>query len=146
MTMMLNGTRPHPLAIQFMLDGTPVVPVRDDRDPAGRLLDELDSLISDLDTAIADADAARQVIADAESEMAIIEASVTLGIEGRNEALRKALIVLALRDDAGFQALAATAREARASLRAAERRLVIIKQRIGLVWAAVQVQLAGLEA
>ena len=39
---------------------------------------------------------ARAVISDAETEQAIIEASITLGIEAKNAESRKALLVLAL--------------------------------------------------
>ena len=111
--------------------------VRDDADRAGALLDELDSLIADLDAALADASTARLVIADAEVEMAVIEASVTLGTTGPNETARKAAVTLALRDEPGYQTLAATAREARAGLYTAERRCAVTKQRIALVRAAL---------
>ena len=65
-------------------------------DRAGALLDELDSFITELSGAMEDATTARQVIADAESEQAIIEASISLDIEGKNETARKALLVLGL--------------------------------------------------
>ena len=66
-------------------------------DQAGALLDELDTLISDLDAALAEQHAARLVIADAELEMALIEASLTLSTNGGNAETRKATVFLALR-------------------------------------------------
>jgi hypothetical protein len=97
----------------------------------------MDGLISELDRALADAAAARIVIADTETEMAVIEASITLTTSGPNETARKAAVTLALRDDGGYQSFAAAVREARASLYSAERRQTIAKQRIYLLRAAV---------
>ena len=107
-------------------------------DRAGALLDELDTLISELGDALADADAARRVIADAETEMEMIAASLTLATEGRNDEMeRKARLALALRADAGYRSLAQTVRHARASLLPAERRATLVRQRIALVRAAL---------
>ena len=107
------------------------------------LLDKLDAFIDELDAAHADASAARLVVSDAEAEMAIIEASLTLDIEGKNETERKARLVLALRDDGGYQELARTARHARATLLDAERRVAVVKQRIGLMRAALALVAGG---
>ena len=106
---------------------------------AHALLETLDALIGELDSALADAGTARLVVSDAEAEMAIIEASLTLDIEGKNETERKARLVLALRDDGGYQELARTARDARTALFQAERRLTVTKARIGLVRTALAV-------
>lgn len=111
----------------------PIVRVPADTDRAGALLDELDTLIGELDSALADTNAARLVISDAEMEMELIAASITLMAGGKNEAERKARLALALREDAGYQHFAATARAARASLFGAERRAAVLKQRIALV-------------
>jgi hypothetical protein len=92
---------------------------------------------TDLDDALADAAAARIVIADTETEMAVIEASITLGTSGPNETARKAAVTLALREDAGDQSFATAVREARVSLYSAERRQVVAKQRIYLLRAAL---------
>ena len=115
----------------------PTVRDPDALDPTGALLDELDSLIAELDAALGDHNAGRTVVADAELELSIIEASLTLTTEGRNEAERKARLVLALREDGGYQALAAAAREARATIHQAERRLTVVKERCRLVRAAL---------
>lgn len=106
-------------------------------DRAGCLLDELDSFIAELDDIMRDQAAARLVIGDAESEQAIIEASLTLTTDGKNEAARKAALTLALAEDAGYQRLAAVVREARAALFDADRRLSVVKARMALVRAAL---------
>lgn len=101
------------------------------------LLDEFDTLITRMDDALAEQTTARAVLAGAESEMAVIEASHQLGIEGKNEAERKARLVLALRDDAAFQTFVAAAREARATLAEVDRVLIVTRYRIQLVRAAL---------
>lgn len=103
----------------------------------GFLLDELDAMIAHLDAAIGDANAARLVMFDTETEMAVIEASVTLATTGANAAARKAAMLLALRDDAAYQTFAAAVRDARVNLFHAERTIAVVKQRIGLMPAAV---------
>jgi hypothetical protein len=118
-----------------MMDTIPTIAHLTDR--AGALLDELDSLISDLDAAIGDQYAARAVLADAELEMSVIEASITLDTTGPNETARKAAVTLALRQDPGYAELARTAREARTALHDADRRYQVIKARCGLVRAAL---------
>lgn len=115
----------------------PAVRVPPASDRAGALLDELDTLIADLDGALADAAAARLVITDAETEMELIAASLTLETEGKNEAERRARLTLALRDEPGYQHFAATARAARSGLFTAERRAAVVRQRIALVRAAL---------
>ena len=115
----------------------PAVRVPDDTGRAGALLDELDSLIAELDAALADANAARLVITDAETEIEMITASVTLDTTGPNETARKAAITLALRDDPEYQTHAQAARHARAGLLDAERRAAVVRQRIALVRAAL---------
>ena len=122
----------------YVLPGFPGPTIRDtEPDRAGALLDELDSLITELDSAIGDQNTARLVLADAELELSVIEASLTLTTEGKNEAERKARLVLALRDDGGYQTLASAAREARAAVHDTERRLTVIKERCRLVRAAL---------
>src|SRR5439155_11953634 len=111
--------------------------VRDEPDRGGALLDELDDVIAVLDAALADQCAARVVIADAETELAIIEASHMLAVTGGNEASRKAALTLALRDDAAYQQLARTVRDARAAYHEAERRCVVAKERCRLLRAAL---------
>lgn len=106
-------------------------------DHGGALLDELNTLIADLDAVLADQSAARLTIADAEAEMSLIEASLALTTEGKNESERKARLTLALRDDAGYQELARVARDSRAALYDADRRLAVIKERCRLVRAAL---------
>ena len=112
-------------------------------DRGGALLDELDTLISDLDATLADQAAARLAVADAAAEMAIIDASLALSIEGKNEAERKARLTLALRDDGGYQELCRVAREARAALHDADRRATVIKARMQLVRAALALLATG---
>ena len=128
-------------SLQWTLGGDlvplPITDLDPDRDRGAALLDELDDLISSLDATLADQRTARLVLADAESEAAIIEASITLTVEGRNEQERRARLTLALRDDAGYQELTRVAREARASLYDCERRLAVLKARVGLVRAAI---------
>jgi hypothetical protein len=79
----------------------------------------------------------RIVIADTKTEMAVIEASITLTTSGPNETARKAAVTLALHEDAGYQSFAAAVREARANLYSAERRQTVAKQRISLLRAAL---------
>ncbi len=120
------------------LNGTAPLPVRDTTgDRGAALVDELDDLIAALDEALANQTAARLVIADAELEMSIIEASVTLTVEGRNETERKARLTLALAEDAGYRTHAQAARDARLAMWEAERAIAVVKQRIGLVRAAL---------
>ena len=118
-----------------MLDTYTVRDVEQDRTAA--LLDELDSLIAALDAALAEQNGARATIADGELEMQLIAASLTLSTEGRNESERRARLTLALHDDPGYQACAATVRHARAALLSAERTITIIKARMALVKAAL---------
>src|SRR5436190_2135752 len=94
-------------------DHVPAVCVPADADRAGALLDELDDLITLIDSVMQDQIAARVVLTDAEIEQAIIEAELTLTVEGKNETERKARLTLALRDDAAYQTHASAAREAR---------------------------------
>lgn len=110
--------------------------------PAAALI-QLDSLITDLDHALAEANTARLVISDAEGEQAIIEASVSLSIEGKNETARKALLTLALRDDLGYRELSRTSRDARTALLDAERRIAVLKERIRLVRAALALHIGA---
>ena len=124
----------------------PAVRIPPDADRPGALLDELDTLIADLDAALADANAARLVITDAEMEMELIAASVTLDTTGPNDTARKAAITLALRDDPAYQTHAQAARHARAGLLDAERRAVVVKQRITLVRAALALAANGQDA
>ena len=106
-------------------------------DRSGGLLDELDDLIAALDATLADQAAARLAIADAEAEQAIIEASLMLATEGRNETERKARLALALHANPGYQELCRVARDGRATLFACDRRTVVIKERCRLVRAAL---------
>ena len=110
-----------------------------EHDRAGALLDELDTLITDLGDALAEQNAARLVAADAETEMEMRAASVSLIIDGRNEGERKARLTLALGEDAGYQQLAQAARHARAGLHDADRTITIVKARMALVRAALAV-------
>ena len=106
-------------------------------DRSGALLDELDDLIAALDATLADQAAARLAIADAEAEQAIIEASLMLATEGKNEGERKGRLTLALHADPGYAELARVARGARAVLFDADRRVAVIKARMQLVRAAL---------
>ncbi len=60
--------------LQFTLDGGVVLPVRDDGDPARRLLDELDDHLATLDIALADQAAALQLLAEADRLVSITRA------------------------------------------------------------------------
>ena len=113
---------------------------------AGALLDELDTLISDLDAALAEQHAARLVIADAELEMALIEASATLSTNGSNTETRKASVLLALKADPAHQTHAQAVRSARAGLFTAERTATITKERLRLVRAALALLTNGTTA
>jgi hypothetical protein len=137
MALHTNGTLPHPAELAQVR--AEVLTVRDpDASYRGAgLLDELDTLITDLDDAMQDAATARTVIADTETELEIIAASYALGITGSNETARKAALVLALAVDEAHKVHSQTVRHARASLFTAERRIAIVKQRIGLVRAAL---------
>jgi hypothetical protein len=114
----------------------PMIAALHDRGAA--LLDELDTLITELAAIVAEQGAARAVLADTESELAVIEASLSLSIEGRNEQERKARLVLALHEDAGFQELTRIVREARASIHQTEGRMLVTKERCRLVRAALE--------
>ena len=69
-----NGHRPIPvMGIQFTLDGTPVIPVRDDdrADRGAALLDELDDRLTELDAALSDQAAVLQLLADADRRVSM---------------------------------------------------------------------------
>ncbi len=75
MTTQLNGSRPLAVEmLQFTLDGGVVLPVRDDGDPARRLLDELDDCLTTLGTALADPAAARGLLAEADRMVSLTRA------------------------------------------------------------------------
>jgi hypothetical protein len=112
-------------------------------DGGGALLDELDSLITELNDTLSEQITARIVIADAETEMSVLDASITLGTTGPNELARKAAITLTLHNDAGYQELARVARDARAMLFESERQLTVLKHRIGLVKSALALVVAN---
>ena len=73
MTMMLNGRHPMPVQmLQFMRDGGAVLPVRDDPDRAGALLDDYDTAIAALDHALNERNAAAALWDDADRRVRII--------------------------------------------------------------------------
>lgn len=115
------------------------LPVRDDGDPAGRLLDEFDTLVGLIEAAMHDMEAARATVAETDVQMEVLHASATLAAPGGNEAVRRAAVVLQLRDDPEYQTHAQTNRAARAELHASERRLTVAKLRLSLVKAALMV-------
>ena len=64
--------------LQFTLDGGAVLPVHDDGDRAGALLDELDDLIVTLDAALAEQVAARTALGEADRTARVTEARIAL--------------------------------------------------------------------
>lgn len=75
MTTLTNGHTPAAVQmLQFTLDGGVVFPVRDEGDPARRLLDELDDGITTLDTALADQAAALGLLAEADRKVSMARA------------------------------------------------------------------------
>ena len=100
-------------------------------------LDAWDTALADLDQALRDAATARRDLAAATTQAEVLEASALLTVEGKNEAERKARLVLALRESAAYQLATADAQEARERLADAERRIVTRKERCRLLRAAV---------
>jgi hypothetical protein len=101
-------------------------------------LDEYDSAIAALDLALRDADAARRDLEAARRELELIEARhVAAGIDGRNEAERKARLLLALLDDPAYRNADDRARDACEAQRDAERRVRVLMERCRLLRAAV---------
>jgi hypothetical protein len=124
---------------QLVLEGFPLpLPVRGRiSDRGAELLDELDTCITLLDGLLSEQEAARLVIVDAETEQAVIDASLTLTTEGRNEQERRARLTLALRADPTYQQLAAAVREARAVTFGTERRVTVLRARMTLIRAVL---------
>jgi hypothetical protein len=114
-----------------------ILTVIDDQEAGGRLLDELDDLVGVIEAAMLDQEAARMTVMETDAELEVLSAEATLGAEGSNETLRKAAVVLALRNNPEYQQHLQTNRSARAELHAAERRLAIAKLRVQLVKSAL---------
>lgn len=120
------------------LASIPVISV----EPASGLatLDEYDSAIAALDAALRDAEAARRRLDRARREMDILEARhIVNGVTGRNDAERKARLLLALLDDDEYRDADERAREATEDQRVGERRVTVAKERCRLMRAALAV-------
>jgi hypothetical protein len=104
-------------------------------------LDEFDDLVKLIESAMLDQEAARVVVMDTDSEMELMHASATLSVEGSNEAVRRAAVVVQLRNSAEYQTYQRANREARAALHTAERRLAVSKLRLTLVKSALMLMI-----
>ncbi len=104
-------------------------------------LDDWDSTIADLDRALADAAAARRDLLSVEAETELLEARAVLAVTGGNAETRKATVAVQLAESVAYQDLVAEAREARARLADAERRVLILRQRCHVHRAAIHVAL-----
>lgn len=78
MTMATTFTAPRPILHSYPLPGFPVPLVTVPDDPAGALLDELDTLIAELDAAIAEQDAARCTAATLDRRCSVIRERLEL--------------------------------------------------------------------
>ena len=117
------------------MNGT--VPSIERPDPRAEL-DAYDDMIAALDHAYRDADAARREIDAARRDMDIAEARIIVaGVEGKNEAERKARLLLALLDDAAYRDADQRAQDAAEALRHAERQVRILTERCRLLRAAL---------
>ena len=101
-------------------------------------LDLYDDMIAALDCAYRDADAARRELDAARRDMDVAEARRLLaGVDGKNEAERKAYLLLALLDDAAYRDADQRAQDAAEVLRHAERQVRILTERCRLLRAAL---------
>ena len=106
-------------------------------DPRGDL-DVYDDTIDALDAAYRDADAARRELDAARRSMDVAEARIVVaGIEGKNEAERRARLLLALLDDAAYRHADWRAQEAAEGQRNAERQVRIVTERCRLLRASL---------
>ena len=112
------------------------VPAIERHDPRADL-DAWDSAIADLDAAYTTAAQARLALERHQRHLEAIEASVALGIEGKNAEERRARLVLALNDDPRHLAAVRAIDEHRAQLLDAERRVQVTKERCRLMRAAL---------
>ena len=107
-------------------------------------LDVYGDTIAALDRAYRDADAARRQLDAARQEMDIAEARRLLaGVEGKNEAERKAHLLLALLDDADYRDADQRVQDATDALRHAERQVRILTERCRLLRAALALHAAS---
>ena len=100
-------------------------------------LDAYDTAISELDTALTDAARERGVIQEMGTEMALIEAHVSLSVEGKNEAERKARLTVHLARDKRYQDELGAARMWRTMKAESEHRAAVARERCRLIRAAL---------
>ena len=120
-------------------------PIRIERtDPRGDL-DVYEDTIAALELAYRDADAARRELDAARRDMEVAEARrIIQGVEGKNEAERKASLLLALLQDGRYRDADERAQAAAEELRQAERSVRVLTERCRLLRAALALQ-AGAE-
>lgn len=101
-------------------------------------LDLYDDTIAALDLALRDADLARRTLDAARRTMDTIEARHTVaGLPGKNEAERKAYLLLALLDDIAYRDADGLARDAADQQRASERQVRVLTERCRLLRASL---------
>lgn len=96
-------------------------------------LDAWGDQVVTLNLALTDAASARDRMAESADALSLIEAEVTLSIEGKNEPERKARLTLALAAHAGYQETRGAQRETRLRLADAERRAEMARQQCRLL-------------
>ena len=101
-------------------------------------LDAYDSAIAELDAALTDAARERLIIHEAGTELALMEAQVSLTVEGRNEAERKARLTVALHENSEYEQARVRDRDARFRLADAERRVMVARERCRLLRCALE--------
>lgn len=101
------------------------------------LLAEYERQIAALDQALRDSAAARQALELDGDQISYIEAETTLGVDGRNEAERRAKLAIELQENPDYQAALTARRATRESLADAERRSTIAAERCRMLRAAL---------
>ena len=120
----------------------PVIPV--EPLPGLALLDEYDNVIAALDLALRDADAARRTLDHARRRMDVAEARIiAAGVEGKNEAERKARLLLALLEDRPHRDADQQAQDAAEEQRQAERQVRVVTERCRLLRASLALYSGG---
>ncbi|MBI2760400.1 MAG: hypothetical protein HYX51_03110 [Chloroflexi bacterium] len=110
---------------------------------AAEALAEYERQITDLDQALRDAAAARQALELDGDQLSYIEAETTLHVDGRNEAERRAKLVIELQENPDYQAALASRRTNRERLADADRRVTIATERCRMLRGALAVGSGG---
>jgi hypothetical protein len=104
---------------------------------AAELLAEYERQIAALDQGLRDAATARQALELDGDQISYIEAETTLQVDGRNEAERRAKLVIELQENSDYQTALTGRRTNRERLADADRRVTIATERCRMLRAAL---------